>query len=90
MKPRREPRDTYIYVLERKDPDPRVVDVVNGFVLVARHNKHARKMASAACGDEGPDVWLDKKHSTCRPIGVPYERHTTKRERIVLRDFHVG
>ncbi len=91
MRTPREPRDTFIYVLERRNVNTdRRVDVADGFVIVARSNKYARQMASADCGDEGPGVWLDKKYSTCRPIGVPYEERTKKRERIVLRDYHAG
>lgn len=71
-----------LYVLKRKgDPG---LDEATGFVVRASHAQAARRAASEAHGDEGPEIWLDTSLTTCRSIRNP------GREAIILRSFNAG
>lgn len=56
---------TYLYLLERLPDWAWDWDEAYRFVICAYNMTHARKIASRCCGDEGPDVWLDKTESSC-------------------------
>jgi hypothetical protein len=54
-------------------------------VLIRAHTSHdARRRASFVSGDEGMDVWLDHKKTTCEQIQQEGE------ELVLLRDFNNG
>ena len=59
-------------------------DVVEGFVIRAETERNARKMASKACGDEGPGLWKLKTLSTC------VELTSNGPEEIIVRNFNSG
>jgi len=56
-------------------------DKAFGFVVAAQTRKRARQLASIKCGDEGEEVWLNSKLTSCKEIILP------KKEGIILRDF---
>jgi hypothetical protein len=56
-------------------------DCVQGFVIRARSQAHARKIASENSADEGSKTWLDPKRSTCNLLRSDGETG------IILRDF---
>ncbi len=51
-------------------------------VVRAKDQKEARQLASAYKGDEGTEVWLDKKQSTCEKLQV------RGKSGVVCADFH--
>ena len=85
----------HIWHLTRTDeigPDEAI-----GFVVIARTEAEARRLAQDAGGDEcvsyndneRSDVpfWLDSPHVRCERIGVPRDASDP---RIVLRSFNAG
>lgn len=56
-------------------------DKAFGFVVRAETEDAARCVASAECGDEKPNAWLDEKFSTCIPLEASGDCE------IVVRDF---
>jgi hypothetical protein len=40
-------------------------DRMFGFVVRAKDERTARRLASSRAGDEGPEAWLAADHSTC-------------------------
>lgn len=59
-------------------------DCVYGIVVRARSEEKAREVAYHEAGDEGGDVWLDPKLTSCEAL-------TGKGESgVVLRDFLAG
>lgn len=87
----------HIWHLTRTDEIGR--DEAIGFVVIARTEMEARRLAQGAGGDEcaafsydddePSDVpfWLDSPHVRCERLGVP---HDTYGSRIVLRSFNAG
>jgi hypothetical protein len=60
----------YIYLL--KQTSQASFDNNEAFVVRAKNFTEAREIASKACGDEGPHLWLDKNRSSCKrvnPVG---------------------
>lgn len=74
-------------------------DEVIGFVVIARTEAEARRLAQAQGGeecavfsyddDEPSDTpfWLDSPHVRCERIGVPRD---ASEPRVVLRSFNAG
>jgi len=70
-------------------------DEAIGFVVIARTEAEARRLAQAWGGDEcasfdeSSDVpfWLDSPHVRCERIGVPRD---ASEPHIVLRSFNAG
>ena len=60
-------------------------DIARGFVVRALSPHQARTFASECCGDEGPDVWLNRTQSTCKLL-TPENAGLG----VVLRDFRAG
>ncbi len=56
----------YLFILKRLD-DPGY-DENLGFVVSAKSNRQARVWASANSADEGKNVWLDVKRSSCKQL----------------------
>ena len=67
--------------------DARPHDEACGFVVIAKDAREARRVASDDCGDEGPDLWLKARRSTCLEL-TP--RSTGGRSEVVLRDYNAG
>lgn len=55
-------------------------DKAFGFVVSAKDETSARKVASENAGDEGAGAWLDKKASSCKEL-------KPRKAEVVLRDF---
>jgi hypothetical protein len=55
-------------------------DKAFGFVVAARDEEQARKLASEQSGGEGADAWLDKKASTCKEV-------KPSKAEVIIRDF---
>jgi hypothetical protein len=55
-------------------------DKAYGFVVAARDEEQARKIASEQSGDEGAGAWLDKKASTCKEL-------KPRKAEVIIRDF---
>lgn len=81
-----------IFILERLgiDENLKYVDEYKAMIVRDRDESAARRLASGACGDEGPAVWLDPGRSDCRALGpdvippavlVKGERHVNSWER---------
>ena len=62
-------------------------DCVFGFVIAARDEKSARKMAGVECGDEGMFAWTDDTKSSCKQLAPS---STKPYPTIVCRDFNAG
>ncbi len=79
----REPLPIVLWVL--RNTANRGYDCAHGFVVRARSNAGARKLAAKPAGDEGGDTWTDPRYSTCRRLvdGVGPEG-------VVLEDFNAG
>lgn len=56
-------------------------DKAFGFIILAKSEDEARKIASENCGDEGPDAWLSNNYSSCNVL----DSHGSSR--LILRDF---
>lgn len=61
-------------------------DEVNSFIVCATDAHDARRIASAQCGDEGADTWIDYRTSSCECISTS----TTAKPGVVTRDFNSG
>jgi hypothetical protein len=59
-------------------------DGMESCAVVAYDEGEARALASKAHGDEGPDVWLDVKRSSCKMIDM----HSSSR--VLIRDVMEG
>jgi len=70
------------YLLKQK-PDEPGWDEADGFVVQCDRAKEARQIASENAGDEGAEVWLDPKRSTCEKID-PHR----KTPRLILKSYH--
>jgi hypothetical protein len=78
-----------LYILEKRPESPRwdpAYDKAHGFVVRARSEESARKMAASSnnVGDEGQDAWLDPAHTTCETLTSEGEAE------IVLCDFYAA
>lgn len=60
------------------------VDEAYGFVVRAKTEADARLIAAENCGDEGHNVWLQTKKSTCEQLSARGDRE------MILRDFNAG
>jgi hypothetical protein len=58
-----------LYILNRPEPECSY-DELREVVVRAKNEKEARTLASAYRGDEGKEVWLDGKQSTCEKLQV--------------------
>jgi hypothetical protein len=58
-----------LYILNRPEPECSY-DELREIVVRAKNEKEARTLASAYRGDEGKEVWLDGKQSTCEKLQV--------------------
>ena len=73
-----------LWLLKRKFEDRHPWDTVNGFVVRATSSQQARRLAAEQKLDEGSNVWLDPKLSTCRVLkseGTPT---------VILRDANAS
>lgn len=57
-----------------------------GFVVAAKCEWDARRLAAEQRGDEGKGFWLEDAHSSC----VEIAKKTHLPEGVVLRDFNAG
>jgi hypothetical protein len=62
------PPKRQFYILRRRLPFEICYDVVNDFIVCATSETDARSIASQQPGDEGPETWLNVKHSSCSTI----------------------
>lgn len=58
-------------------------DETRALVVIAPHQIRAREMAQDACGDEGPETWLDCRIELLGPS-------FSDEPRVVCRDFKGG
>lgn len=59
-------------------------DKAFGFVVRAKTEAEARKLAGENCGDEGDACWLDSAQSTCEEL-------TRKgKSCVIIQDFHAA
>ncbi len=59
-------------------------DKMFGVIVRAKDGAHAREIAARECGDEGEQVWLDSRYTSCVDLmqdGV---------EGVIITDFHAG
>lgn len=74
-----------LFLLERDDPEGKIYDCNDAFLVRARSEKQARKIASKRqSGDEPPQTWLDPKKSSCEIVPADGEPG------IIMTDFHAG
>ncbi len=62
--------------------------MARAFVVIARTEENARNICYAEAGDEVdkcPDYWTNAQYSSCKKIGVSWERNG---ERLVVCDFY--
>lgn len=59
-------------------------DEAGGFVVRARTETAARKLASEQAGDEGAGARLDAQRASCEPLLAKGDAE------VILRDFHAG
>lgn len=45
-------------------------DCVDNFVIRAKNEKSARKIAALHCGDEGGEIWRDPQKSDCNQLTI--------------------
>lgn len=65
--------------------DPRWgYDCHYGMVVRANLPSHARAIAADQFGDEGSEVWLDPKATSCKKI------KTEGKPEVILKDFRAG
>jgi hypothetical protein len=57
-------------------------DRMFGFVIRAKDELTARRLASSRAGDEGPEAWLLPASSTCAELGVDGP------EEIIMEDYN--
>lgn len=68
-------------------------DEAIGFVVIARNEAEARRLAQAQGGDEcasfsgDAPFWTDSPHVRCERIGVP---RNASEPRVVLRSYNAG
>lgn len=76
----------YIIIPTKEEYDSWIVkyDVTCGLIVSAHSPREARKLAAFQRGDEGEQVWLSTKRSTCK------ELKANKKAGIVMRDFNAG
>ena len=73
-----------LYLIYRTEKDGKIYDCNDGFVIRAKSEKQARKLASEDFADEGKDCWLYSDKSSCEKI------KSTGENEIILKDFHAG
>jgi len=56
-----------LYILNRPEPECSY-DELREVVVRAKNEKEARFLAATRRGDEGTEVWLDEKQSTCEKL----------------------
>jgi hypothetical protein len=54
-----------LWLLQMNDAQEPWFDRMFGFVVRAKDEAGARRLASSRAGDEGPEAWLSPAHSTC-------------------------
>ena len=70
-----------LFYLKRSSYFP-IYDAAYGFVVRAKNEAQARKLAAEKCGGEGPDVWLSSAAGTeCTELTAEGEPG------VVLRDY---
>ena len=67
-------------------PEPSLDEAI-GFVIIADDWHEARQTAGNNAADEGKEVWLSRKYSTCTIIG---EANDSQNPGIVLSSFNNG
>lgn len=75
-----------LFILEDKD-DLTSWDSNVGFIIRAKDEEEARKIANSTRGDEkkiSKDFWLDEKYSSCKRL------KTTGKSEIILNSFNAG
>jgi hypothetical protein len=83
------PHPPILWLLKRVfDPGKDLrVDVTDGLVVCAASSRQARDIASEHRGEEGSEVWLDYKQSTCEIIGMG---QSGSKAGLILQDYHHG
>ena len=59
--------------LDRDNPWTRRYDIMIGAVVVAEDQECARELASHRAKDEGSEVWLDSRFTTCEEVDLTKE-----------------
>lgn len=59
-------------------------DSAHAFIIRATDAKSARRMASMEAGDEGHNVWLNPKKTSCKILTA------SGKTKVILRDFNAG
>ena len=59
-------------------------DSLQGIVVRARNEKHAREIAASEAGGEGAKVWLNEKKTACDPVTAKGDPG------VICRDFYEG
>ena len=54
-----------LYELTRVDRQAGMYDICNGGIVAAKNETEARLLMSEAAWDEGSELWIDPKRSSC-------------------------
>lgn len=73
-----------LFLLRRHVDEAGIYDCSDGFVIRATNKTRARLLASRKAGEEGGDVWLTDKGSSCELL------EANGHEGTVLQDFKGG
>jgi hypothetical protein len=78
-----------MYIFYLKSLRPAKHDCTESMVVVASSLHDAREWASKNCTDEGPNVWLNPRKSTCHILG-PCNNLQYRYQHILIRDVNWG
>lgn len=73
-----------LYILEAKRAWEPWYDKASGFIVRAKDAKSARRIAGLEAGDEGYEVWLNPKKTSCKVLTV------VGKQKVILRDFNAA
>jgi hypothetical protein len=71
-----------LWLLQVNDAQEPWFDRMFGFVIRAKDEGAARRLASLRAGDEGPEAWLSPAHSTC------VELKADGPEEVIMEDYN--
>jgi hypothetical protein len=71
-----------LWLLQVNDAQEPWFDRMFGFVVRAKDEAGARRLASSRAGDEGPEGWLSPAHSTC------VELKADGTEEVIMEDYN--
>jgi len=73
-----------LYILKRKHIPDYCYDMAESFIVRAKSPKNARRICSNNAGDEGANIWLFAKHSTCRKLKAD------GKEEMLIREYNAA